>query len=48
MLSYEDKKWNELIGGYKTLYNPVPALKTLERDPISQHTWDELWSELHH
>ncbi|MDH2433788.1 hypothetical protein QCD60_14540 [Pokkaliibacter sp. MBI-7] len=48
MLSYEDKKWNELIGGYKTLYNPVSALKMLERDPASKKAWDELWNELHH
>jgi hypothetical protein len=37
--------WAELEGGYRTPYDPRPALAALE---AGQGDWDELWQELHH
>ena len=37
--------WAELDGGYRTPYDPRPALAALE---AGQGDWDELWQELHH
>lgn len=48
MLNYEDKKWNELDGGYGVPYNPVSALLDLERNNNPEDAWSELWQELHH
>jgi hypothetical protein len=48
MLNYNDPKWKELKGGYKTLYNPCAALHKLERGEKVDEAWEELWNELHH
>jgi len=48
MLDYDDPKWKEVKGGYKTLYDPTPILRKLEQDKEIKEAWEELWSELHH
>jgi hypothetical protein len=48
MLSYDDPKWKELKGGYKTLYNPTVALQKLERAEKIEDAWEELSNKLHH
>lgn len=45
MLPLNDPRWRELMGGYKTPYDPSDALLRLEN---GQEVWDELWQELHH
>lgn len=45
MLSLEDKKWQELHGGYRTPYDVSVALRSMQ-DGVD--VWDELWEELHH
>lgn len=45
MLSLEDKKWQELHGGYRVPYDVSVALRAMQ-DGID--VWDELWDELHH
>lgn len=45
MLSLEDKKWQELHGGYRVPYDVSVALRLMQ-DGID--VWDELWDELHH
>lgn len=45
MLSLEDKKWQELHGGYRVPYDVSVALQLMQ-DGIN--VWDELWIELHH
>jgi len=48
VLPYDDPRWRELKGGYKTPYNPIASLKNLESNGGSEDVWDELWQELHH
>ncbi|SNZ00225.1 hypothetical protein [Flagellimonas pacifica] len=46
-----DKIWQELEGGYKTLYDASVPLSQLENtdDPEDiKKVWEELWNELHH
>ena len=46
-----DKIWQELEGGYKTLYDASVPLIQLENtdDPEAiKKVWEELWNELHH
>lgn len=45
MLSLEDKKWQEISGGYRVPYDASVALRSIQ-DGIN--VWDELWEELHH
>ena len=45
MLSLEDEKWKELIGGYRVPYDASVALRSMQ-DGFD--VWDELWNELHH
>jgi hypothetical protein len=45
MLPLDDPRWSELMGGYKTPYNPSDLLRGLEN---GENAWDELWQELHH
>jgi hypothetical protein len=45
VLPLDDPKWGELMGGYKTPYDPSDALRRLEK---GEDVWDELWQELHH
>ena len=41
----DDSRWQTLEGGYRTVYDPRPALQALE---LGEDRWDELWEELHH
>ncbi|BCG92342.1 hypothetical protein [Mesorhizobium sp. 131-2-1] len=43
-----DGRWSVLKGGYKVVYDPRPALRTLAVHYSSKSAWDELWNELHH
>jgi hypothetical protein len=45
MLALDDRKWKELLGGYKVPYDASHALRRLER---GADAWKELWEELHH
>ena len=45
MLPLDDPRWGKLTAGYRTPYDPSPALHQLEK---GQDVWDELWQELHH
>jgi hypothetical protein len=45
-MTWDDKKWEGLTGGYKNPYDPRPALRKLQAGDES--VWDELWNELHH
>src|SRR5215469_1203330 len=48
MLGLTDKPWTELIGGYRTAFDPRPALHKLESNVHAKEAWHELWEELHH
>jgi hypothetical protein len=48
MLDLEDLRWRELKGGYRTPYDPRPALTKLELGTDVEEAWYELWEELHH
>lgn len=48
MLALDDPRWTDLKGGYRVLYDPRPALQSLENDALADSAWIELWEELHH
>jgi hypothetical protein len=48
MLSITDNRWTKLMGGYRTLFDPRPALKNLESCATVESAWIELWEGLHH
>ena len=48
MLSFDDKCWTELKGGYGVPFDPRAALQKLESGVDVQSAWDELWQGLHH
>jgi len=48
MISFEDARWSNMTGGYKTPFDPRPLLKRLEIDSNTTDVWRELWNELHH
>ena len=48
MLSLDDKRWNELKGGYRIHFDPRPSLAKLEAGKDIEAAWHELWEELHH
>jgi|ERR1700757_2629220 hypothetical protein len=48
MLSFDDERWNNLTGGYKTLFDPRPSLRKLDTQQDIAAAWEELWEELHH
>ncbi|HXT72773.1 MAG TPA: hypothetical protein VN785_02875 [Candidatus Angelobacter sp.] len=48
MLSLDDKRWQNLEGGYRTRFDPRPLLSELETSKNANATWHELWEELHH
>jgi hypothetical protein len=43
-----DPKWDSLNGGYRTPYDPRPALANIAAGVDLANAWDELWNELHH
>ena len=48
MLSFDDERWNDLKGGYKTPFAPRPSLRKLESQQDTATAWQELWEDLHH
>lgn len=46
MLSFQDQRWNKLLGGYRTVFDPRPALENLESNVRLKEAWHELWEEL--
>jgi hypothetical protein len=48
MLSLDDKRWQELEGGYRTQFDPRPLLSDLEVNRNAKSAWRELWEGLHH
>ncbi|HEY6444832.1 MAG TPA: hypothetical protein VIY53_00115 [Acidobacteriaceae bacterium] len=43
-----DERWMHLAGGYRTEYDPRPALAQLRSGQNEGAPWSELWNELHH
>ena len=43
MLSFDDERWNNLTGGYKTPFDPGPCLRKLETQQETATVWEELW-----
>lgn len=48
MISFDDRRWDDLEGGYGIAYDPRPALRTLDLNPDDPEAWAELWENLHH
>jgi len=48
MLSFDDKRWENLAGGYRRRFDPRPLLSRLEANKETTTAWHELWEELHH
>ncbi len=48
MISFDDPRWDELEGGHKALYDPRPAIRSIEAGNSVDDAWEELWNELHH
>jgi hypothetical protein len=48
MLSLDDKRWEQLSGGYRTQFDPRASFSKLESNIQSENAWDELWEGLHH
>lgn len=48
MLSLDDKRWEEFVGGYRMRFDARPLLRKLEANTDPPSTWHELWEELHH
>lgn len=48
MLSLDDDRWGNLIGGYRIKCDPRPLLVKLDNGQDAVTVWHELWDELHH
>jgi hypothetical protein len=48
MLSFADKRWEGLWGGYRAPFDPRPALEKLSSENEAKEAWHELWEGLHH
>lgn len=48
MLGFDDKRWEQLSGGYRIHFDPRAALSILESNNQLEDAWNELWDELHH
>jgi hypothetical protein len=48
MPSFEDVRWSELTGEYRTRLDTRPLLKRLETESDTSQVWQELCDELHH
>lgn len=48
MLDLNDLRWQEFDGGYRTPFDPRPALRRLEEGSGVDGAWLELWDNLHH
>jgi hypothetical protein len=47
-MDLKDRRWNEVRGGYKDLYDPRPTIASLAANDADDAVWAELWNELHH
>jgi hypothetical protein len=45
---YNDERWIELKGGYRTRFDPRPALSQIRDGVRSDEAWTALWEDLHH
>jgi hypothetical protein len=48
MLSFEDPRWNFMLGGYRVPFDPRPWLSSLERGEDRKAVWEAFWEDLHH
>jgi len=48
MIPNNDPRWESIVGGYRTPYDPRPALARLKVNGRDAAAWDELWTKLHH
>jgi hypothetical protein len=48
MIELDDPRWEGLKGGYRVVYDPRPAIRSLEANAHQRDLWKELWNELHH
>jgi hypothetical protein len=48
MLSLDDKRWQNLEGGYRIQFDPRPLLSKLDTDKGTNAAWRDLWEGLHH
>ena len=48
MIGFEDKRWLDLMGGYRVPFDPRPLLVKLEANTDTESAWHELWEGLHH
>jgi hypothetical protein len=48
MLDLDDKRWEDLKGGYRIRFDPRPLLLKLESGTDSEVVWRELWGGLYH
>jgi hypothetical protein len=48
MFSLEDKRWQDLTGGYRTVFDPRPFLSKLAANKDTKAAWHGLWEGLHH
>jgi hypothetical protein len=47
MLSFDDKRWQNLAGGYREKFDPRPQLSKLLANNNTKLAWHELWEGLH-
>ena len=48
MLGLDDKRWQNLDGGYRKKFDPRPSLSKLDTNNDTKVAWQELWEGLHH
>ncbi|ATQ42676.1 hypothetical protein [Caulobacter mirabilis] len=48
MLDLPEAQWAALKGGYRTPYDPRPAVRALEAGENEDAVWEDLWEEVHH
>jgi hypothetical protein len=48
MLNFDDKRWEELEGGYRRRFDPRSMLARLEANTDTEAAWHDLWGGLHH
>jgi hypothetical protein len=48
MLGLDDKRWQNLEGGYRTQFDPRPSLSKLDANKDTNAAWHDLWEGLHH
>lgn len=48
MLSFDDKRWEDLKAGYRIPVDLRPLLRDLEAGADPESTWEQIWQELYH